>query len=172
MFLKRFRDKSNQKYINNILNSQERVVHNRKIETVGILLNFDEFNNFDQLRLLFKNSGIKDNRVKIISFIDDEKGKPNSWDAFFNPKDFGWKGKITNTELEDFINTKFDALVCYFKNDNLELDMVTACSKANFKIGISNKDPRLYDLIIDVDTKHLPIFQNEILKYLKVLNKI
>lgn len=172
MFLKRFRDKSNQKYINNILNSEERNVHRRKIESVGILLNSDEFGNIDQLRLLLKNIGIKDNRVKFISFIDDEKSNPNSWDAFFNPKDFGWKGKINNIELEEFINTKFDALICYYNHSNLELKMVTAKSRANFKIGISNEDPRLYDLIINIETKHLRVFQNEILKYLKVLNKI
>ncbi|MBT8264989.1 MAG: hypothetical protein KJO41_03750 [Bacteroidia bacterium] len=172
MFLKRFRDKSNQKYINNILKSQKRVVHDRKIQTVGILLNFEEFNNLDQMRLLVKSIGIKDNRVKIISFIEDDKTKPNSWDSFFNPKDFSWKGKIKNTELEGFIQTEFDALICYFQKDCLELNMVTACSEANFKIGLSDHDPRLFDLIIDVEPRHLSVFKNEIQKYLKVLNKI
>jgi len=172
MFLKRFRDKSNQKYINNILNSEERNVHRRKIESVGIILNFDEFGNYDQLRFLLKNIGIKDNRVKFISFVDDEKANPNSWDAFFHPKDFGWKGKINNIELDEFISTKFDALICYYNHSNLELKMVTAKSRANFKIGISNEDPRLYDLIINIETKHLQVFQSEIQKYLKVLNKI
>ena len=172
MFLKRFREKSNQKYIEKILSSDVRNVHQGKIESVGVILNFEEYNNLDQLRLMLKSIGIKDNKVKFISFIDDEKSKPNSWDAFFNPKDFGWKGKIKNIELEEFINYKFDALISYYNQDILELNFVTALSGANFKIGISNYDLRLYDLIIDIETKHLHVFQNEILKYLKVLNKI
>ncbi|MBT8273825.1 MAG: hypothetical protein KJO77_08465 [Bacteroidia bacterium] len=172
MFLKRFREKSNQKYIEKILNSEVRNVHKNKVESVGVILNNDEFKNLDQMRLMLKNVGIKDNKVKFISFIEDEKSKPNSWDAFFNPKDFGWKGKINNVELQEFINTEFDALISYFNHDIPELNFVTALSRANFKIGISNHDPRLYDLIIDIETKHLHVFQNEILKYLKVLNKI
>lgn len=172
MFLKRFREKSNRKYIDRILNSEVRNVHQRKVESVGVILNYEEFKNLDQMRLMLKNIGIKDNKVKFISFIEDEKSKPNSWDAFFNPKDFGWKGKINNVELQEFIETDFDALVSYYNRDILELNFTTALSRSNFKIGISNHDPRLYDLIIDVDAKHLHVFQNEILKYLKVLNKI
>ncbi len=172
MFLKRFREKSNQKYINTILKSDIRTIHQNKIESVGIIIKFDEFNNYDQLRLLIKNLGIKDNRVKFIAFIDDEKSKPNSWDAFFNPKDFGWKGKINNVELEEFINSKFDALISYYNEENQYLKQITAMSRANFKIGISETDPRLYDLLISINTKHINVFKNEIEKYLKVLNKI
>ena len=172
MFLKRFREKSNQKYINNILNSVSRVVHQRKADSVGVILNFDEFNDYDKFRQLLKNIGIKDNKVKFISFILDDKTKPNSWDSFFCPKDFGWKGKIDNVDLVEFINSPFDILISYYNNECLELNMATAMSKANFKIGINNNDPRLYDLIINIETKHLNVFQNEIVKYLKVLNKI
>lgn len=172
MFLRRFREKSNQKYINNLLDSDERNVHQNKIDTVGVILNFDEFNNYDQLRALLKNIGIKDNKVKFIAYIDDEGIKPNSWDAFFSPKDFGWKGKVNNTELEQFINTKFDALISFYNAEDLELKLVSASSRANFKIGINNSEPRLYDLIINIKTKDLQVFQNEIFKYLKVFNKI
>lgn len=172
MFLKRFREKSNQKYINNILNSNGREVHGRKAESIGIVLNFDEFNDYDRLRNMLKEIGFKDNKVKFISFIDDEKSKPNSWDAFFNPKNFGWKGKIENTELQDFIDTPFDVLISYYNEECLELNMVTALSKANLKVGINDNDPRLYDLIINIRTEYLDVFQKEIVKYLKVLNKI
>ena len=137
-----------------------------------MILNFDEFNNYDQLRALLKNIGIKDNKVKFIAYIDDEGIKPNSWDAFFSPKDFGWKGKVNNTELEQFINTKFDALISFYNAEDLELKLVSASSRANFKIGINNSEPRLYDLIINIKTKDLQVFQNEIFKYLKVFNKI
>jgi len=172
MFLKRFKEKSNQKYINNLLDVNKRQVHDKKIGTVGVIINFQDYNNYDKLRLLFKNIGLNDNRIKFIAFLDDQKEMPNSWDSFFNSKDFGWKGKINNLELNEFIDTKFDALISYYKKDTLELDLVSALSKANFKIGLSNKEPRLFDLIIDIEPKHIDIFQSEVVKYLKVLNKI
>lgn len=172
MFLKRFKEKSNQKYINNLLDIDKRQINNKEISSVGVIINFQDYNNYDKLRLLFKNIGFNDNRIKFIAFIDDEKGVPNSWDSFFNPKDFGWKGKIDNIDLNEFIDTEFDALICYYQKESLELSLVTALSRANFKIGLTKKEPRLFDLIIDIEPKHIEIFQNELVKYLKVLNKI
>ena len=44
--------------------------------------------------------------------------------------------------------------------------------KANFKIGLSNTDQRLYDLIIDVKPDQFGVFKEELKKYLTVLNKL
>ncbi|RLD30221.1 MAG: hypothetical protein DRI75_00675 [Bacteroidetes bacterium] len=172
MFLKRFKKKSNQNYINKILNSRNESVNDNKLKSVGVILNIDEFDEHEDLRLFLKNIGIMENKIKFITFVTEEKFVPNSWDLYFNPKDFGWKGKINSIELQEFINTKFDALISYYKGDNLELNMVTALSKANFKIGISNSDQRLNDFIIDVKPNQIAVFKQETLKYLKVLNKI
>ena len=172
MFLQRFKKKSIQKYINKRLNSRNVSVNNSKIASIGIILNLDEFNNYDTLRQFFNDIGIMENKIKFIAFITDEKLAPNTWDSYFNPNSFGWHGSIKNVELDEFINTEFDALISYYKDDNLELNIVTTLSKANFKIGISKKDPRLNDFIIDVKPNQTTIFKQEILKYLKVLNKI
>ncbi len=172
MFLKRFKKKSNQNYINKILNSRNKSVNDNKIESVGVILNLDEFNEHENLRLFLKSIGIMENKIKFITFITDEKLVPNSWDSYFNPENFGWNGKIKNIELQAFINTKFDALISYYKADNLELNTVTALSKANFKIGISVYDQRLNDFIIDIKPNQVNVFKQETIKYLKVLNKI
>lgn len=172
MFLRRLKEKSNQKYFKNLLNSKREKSKSGKVDSVGVLLNFDEFNAYDKFRKMLKNIGIKENRVKFLALIDDEMVKPNSWDAFFCKKDFGWNAKITNVELSEFIDTEFDALICYYNEDVLELNLVAAMSNANFKIGIGKQDDRLYDLIIDLDSSHSEVFQYELEKYLKVLNKI
>lgn len=172
MFFKRFKRKSNQKYINNILNNRKSSVDDRPIKYVGVIFNNDEFKNYDELRSFFKSIGINENRVKFITFIDDEKSRPNGWDAFFYPENFGWKGKIEGVDLVDFVNEPFDALISYYRSDILELNMATVLSKANFKIGITDKDERLYDFIINIDPNQINVFKNELIKYLKVFNKI
>ena len=172
MFLRRFKEKSNQKYINNILNASRAGVSSHPIASVGIILNYDECNKYDALRAIFKSVGILENKVKFLTFITDEKMTPNNWDAYFNPKNFGWKGNINNVEAQEFIKTEFDALISFYKEDNLELNMITASSKANFKIGISNNDDRLHDFIIDIKPHQIDLFKYELIKYLKVLNKI
>lgn len=172
MFFKRLKKKSNQKYINKVLNDSKPSVDGRTIKYIGVIFNHDEFRNHDQMKDIFKSIGIHENRIKIITFIDDEKSRPNSWDAFFYPENFGWKGKIEGADLVDFVNEPFDALISYYHQDNLELNMATVKSKANFKIGISSKDERLYDFIINIAPDQIKIFKNELIKYLKVFNKI
>jgi hypothetical protein len=172
MFFKRLKKKSNQKYINNILNNRKASVDERSIKYVGVIFNHNEFKNYDQIRHVFKEIGINENKVKFITFIDDAKSRPNSWDAYFYPENFGWKGKIEGVDLIDFVNEPFDALISYYQHDNLELNMATTLSKANFKIGITNKDERLYDFIINIEPNQINIFKNELIKYLKVFNKI
>jgi hypothetical protein len=172
MFLQRFKKNSIRNYINKILNSRNMPVSDNKIESVGVILNHDEFNEHEDIRLFLKGIGIMENKIKFITFITEKKLAPNTWDSYFSPKDFGWNGKIKNIELQEFIDIKFDALISYYKEDNLELNVATALSKANFKIGISKNDERLNDFIIDVKPDEIIIFKQELLKYLKVLNKI
>ena len=79
---------------------------------------------------------------------------------------------IKNLDLQEFIETDFDALISYYKKDNLELNYATACSKANFKIGLSNYDQNLNDFIIDINPNFIDIFGKELKKYLTGLKKI
>jgi len=45
-------------------------------------------------------------------------------------------------------------------------------SKAKFKVGLSSKDKRLHDFILELDPKEKDTFKIEIIKYLKTLKKI
>ena len=71
-----------------------------------------------------------------------------------------------------FTEQKFDLLISYYKTNKDQLNFVTALSKANFKIGINNQDPRLHDLIIDVEPSQTEVFKFELLKYLTQLNRL
>ena len=101
-----------------------------------------------------------------------ERINNSSWDSCFSPKDIGWNGNIKNTELKIFLNQDFDALISYYADDKLELRMLTALSKAKFKIGVLQTDSRLNDLIIKTDMSEFDVFKNEVFKYLTILNKI
>ncbi|WP_040279970.1 DUF6913 domain-containing protein [Psychroserpens damuponensis] len=172
MILKVFKVKSNQKYINKLLNARQVAVSSTKVNTVGVILNMNEFSDFEAFRLFFKSLGIQASKAKIIAFVDDPKDSNELWDTYFNPKHFGWKGKINNTDLQTFVDTKFDVLISYYKESHVELNLITAASKANFKVGLTNDDERLYDLMINVKPNEFRVFKNELKKYLTVLNKL
>lgn len=172
MIFKAFKEKSNQKHINKLLNSRSAAVNQKKVQTVGVILNLSEFADLDAFRSFFKELEILPPKTKMITFVEDNKITDKLWDTYFSPKDFGWNGTIKNIELQTFIDTEFDALICFYRQNVLELNLITASSKANFKIGISNYDPRLYDLILDLQSNNFTLFKTELKKYLIVLNKL
>ena len=172
MFLKLFKKRSNEKYINNILDNRSVSISSEKIRSVGVIVNLDEFKNYESLINIFSYLGINENKVKFVTFVSEKDATLNSWDSYFTPSEFGWGGSIHNIDVNEFINTKFDALVSYYNSDCFELNLVTAKSKANFKIGISFHDKRLHDFILNIETKYTDVFKNELEKYLKGLNKI
>jgi len=172
MFLKAFKQKSKQKYINKLLNSRRLEFKQGKIKNVGIILNLKEFDQFEAFLTFFKSLEIQDNKISVLAFVENDKQVNPLWGNYFSSKDFGWKGKLKNIELKNFLDNEFDILISFYKQNVLELNLVTAKSKANFKVGLSGLDNRLYDLILDVDTNDFKLFKSELTKYLTVLNKI
>ena len=172
MILQSFKEKSNKKYLSSILKTRSVVYDDNKIDSLGIILNIDEANDLELLKTLATNMRVRPNKLNVIAFTSNKTETTYSWDVCFNPKDFGWNGKIKNIELQSFLDTKFDALISYYSEDILELKMLTAKSKAKFKIGILQTDKRLNDLIIKTNLKEFKVFKNEILKYLHIFNKI
>lgn len=172
MILKAFKRKSNEKYLNNVLSVRNVHINNTKIESLGIIINTDEVDGFEQFKDLAANLNVRANKVKVIAFSKEKKEIQNSWDSCFNHKDLGWKGTIKNVELKAFLNTEFDTLISYYFKDALELKLFTAMSRAHFKIGVLQTDARLNDLIIKTNLKEFNVFKKEIIKYLTILNKI
>ena len=128
----------------------------------------DFIDTFERNQTLFSKAG----KIKFIAFLSENDTKLNHWDSYFEKKDFGWNGLINNLDLQEFIDTEFDILISYYKKDNLELNYATACSKANFKVGLSNHNQNLNDIIIDISPNFIDIFGKELEKYLTGLKKI
>ncbi|MBO3117351.1 hypothetical protein J4050_11370 [Winogradskyella sp. DF17] len=172
MFLKAFKKKSNQKYVNNLLANRRASVNSKKVVKVGVLLHIDEYDNFESFRTFFKALGLNAPTHKVVGFVTDDNYEDSQWETFFSPKDFGWKGRIKNTELQAFIDQDFDVLVSYYNQKDLYLDWITAASQANLKVGLTREDERLFDLFLDVDAKAFETFKTEFEKYLHILNKL
>ena len=172
MFLKAFKEKSNRKYVNKLLDVPKAVVNSNKVKTVAVLLNAREYDDFEAFRQYFKALNLSSPKHKVVAFINDDKYESSQWETYFSPKDFGWKGKLNNIDLQSFVDEDYDVLISYYKQECLELNLITALSKANFKVGLARNDERLYDLIIDVKPQEIETFKKEFKKYLNILNKL
>ena len=172
MILKAFKEKSNQKFINTLLSNRKVEVSDGKMKTVGVLLDDDQYLKKDDFVNFFKDLNLLPSDQKFLIFSKTDSTNYNKWDDVFESKDFGWKGKIKNNDLQNFINYKFDVLISFYTVNEIELNQVTAMSQANFKVGISNDDERLYDLIIDIMPSDFKNFKTEFKKYITILNKL
>jgi|TARA_B110000114_G_scaffold127158_1_gene133142 hypothetical protein len=172
MFFKQFRTLSLQKNITLILKSRIKNFQSGKVNSIGVIFDYDSYYNYDFFRNLIKDLGVNDTKVRFIAKVDLEKNKPNSWDSFFSLDNFDWLGRPKSVEIEEFVEQPFDVLISYYKPNQLELNLVTARSKANFKIGITNEDSRLHDLTIDVEPSDTDVFRTELIKYLTQLNRL
>jgi hypothetical protein len=172
MIFKLFKEKSNKKYLDNILAKRCIDNANSEIKSLGVIIHIDKYDDYESFRELASHLNIHNKNLKVIAYTTNEKTDNNSWDECFTIKDFGWHGKIKNISLKSFIETKFDALISYYEDDVLELKLITGMSKAHFKIGLFQEDNRLNDLIINTCLNEFIVFKNELFKYLTILKKI
>ncbi|OIQ16340.1 hypothetical protein [Lacinutrix sp. MedPE-SW] len=172
MILKGFKEKSNQNYINKTLNNRVVLATNSKIKSIGVIINADETVDYKKISSLLKTLNVNPNNFQIIAFTIEKTFEENSNFQCFNKKSIGWKGSIKNETLKHFLNREFDILISYYVEAPMYLKLLTAVSKARFKVGILQEDERLNDLIIKTDIENYKMFEIELLKYLSILNKI
>ncbi|WP_282122208.1 DUF6913 domain-containing protein [Algibacter mikhailovii] len=172
MILKGFKEKSNEKYLNKLLSERHVNISDDAVISLGVVFNVDEVDKAELFYKLAEYIQVKENRVKIIAFSESKKEIISNWEECYNANDFGWNGTIKNSGLETFLDTKFDVLISFYERELLELKIITARSKAKFKIGIMQSDERVNDLIVKTSLNEFHLFKEEVFKYLKILKKI
>ena len=171
MILKALREKSNQKFVEQALLKRKPLILSEKIDSVGILLSHSEFHDYKKIEELFLELGVSKDNCKIATYTTPKHPDVEKLKLPFTVNDFGWKGQLKNSELQDFTESNFDVLICYFLDNNKELSQIAAVSQANFKIGITDKEARLFDLIINMKSLDFDVFRVELKRYLNILKK-
>lgn len=90
----------------------------------------------------------------------------------FTNKDLNWKGNFTNPNAIKFLDTPFHLLIGYYTEDNLYLKAAVLQSKSSFKVGFSNREENLFELVINTKLENITEFIAELKKYLIALQKI
>jgi len=145
---------------------------NSKLRTLGFLVDEMIFQDFEKLYDFAKIFDLQPKDVKVFSFLEVRKKLPSLNQNQINNKDFNWKGEIQNQNAQEFLDRDFDVLVGLYNGKHRFLDLLVSESKAKFKVGFKDADPRLYDLLIAVSTSDLPTFTTELKKYVTLLNKV
>jgi len=153
-------------------NSSSSLQVNNPIKTVGILVKENSKFDFEGLKRLQKQIPIGSKNFSVLTYKIQNETYNEFRGAFFYEKHVSLTGKIKSKEVSDFLNQEFDMLIDYTAADTIFAKFLTAMSKAKFKVGYFTEDENLYDLMINVPIDNTKEFNNELIKYLKILNKI
>lgn len=141
-------------------------------DTIGILVNADEFSNYEFLRNLGE-SILKDVPVEILAYSKTKSETSEENVILFSNSDFKLTGVVKSAKLSDFVAKPFRFLISYYQRENVFLHFLKASSKGAFKIGVQQQASACFqDLTIDCNLEQTEVFKSEVLKYLKIVNRI
>lgn len=164
---KRFLQKKYQTLLKHPLRRKSPV--HKHITTVGILALDSISSNVDLQQHVTDTFGVRN--PKIYSFRNFSKDHTASY-KHFSEEDFDWKGNITDSSLQAFLDADFDMLITFFERDHLYLAYATLSSKASLKVGYANVNSQLFDLEIQVDHADISTYLLEVKKYLTILDRL
>jgi hypothetical protein len=143
------------------------------LKTLAVLIDATQSINIVSLLKLANELGVKSEELKVMGYKEDQKEIIDDKDAaYYNDKSFGVNGAIKSKSLQDFVDEDFDVLINFYEKNSVELNYIAAASKAKFKVGFSEVDHRINDLIIGSTTNDSNLFISELKKYLKILQII
>lgn len=143
------------------------------IKTIGVLADSRLFGSYDISRNLSQKLNLPHKNFEIIIFENLKDDFVTQHYNTFSEKGFGMYGKIKEQNIIGFINTDFDLLINYCDYDSVFTTVVALRSKAKFKVGFTDeKTKELYDFTIDIEGNKIDIFNDELAKYLQILELI
>ena len=174
MNLNTFKKKQIAKKIERLLKNKDKnnsLQVSKNITSVGIIV--DENSNFDfeKLKILQREIASGSKNFSVLTYKATEDNFNEFRGVSITEKDFSWSGKLLSKDITSFLDKPFDMLIDYTKADVIFKMYLVVQSKAKFKVGFANVDDRIYDLMIAVEND-ITIFNKELIKYLKILNKL
>ena len=168
-----FKRKSNQFFFDNRLpNWLKKPADSSSKEITNVLVLIDNISEKEMIhKSLLSLFEIESANLDII-VVQQKISKDQVSEEINTPKDFGWFGKIKSDRLKSVLTKKYDLLINYSNVDNLYCNLLLLQCKVAFKTGFAHLDSRFYDLTIDCEPNNLELFNNELKKYLIILNKI
>jgi hypothetical protein len=142
------------------------------VNSVGLLVDGDCFSEIVALKKALVLNGISKDAIKTLVCKESSNTGNSSLDSTFGLDQFNWKGEVSSPDVKYFLNEKFDLLISYYNKEKPILLFSTNKSNAQFKVGFSNIDKRFNHFTIETPIENYELFSKELLKYMKILNKI
>jgi len=144
-----------------------------RIQTIGVLADSRLFGSYDISRNLSQKLNMPHKSFEIIIFENLKDDFVTQHYNTFSEKDFGMYGKVKGKNVKGFVDTNYDLLINYCSLDSIYANIVAVQSKAKFKVGFADEQLEdLYDFMIVIEGNKIDVFNDELAKYLQILELI
>ena len=134
---------------------------------VGCIIDTNLDIDYFQILELMEKIGLKQKDVKIISYSDTAFNDPFS-KMRISKDSINFYGKIVSADANEFISYDYDLLINYF-GDNEILTLISSKTNSNFRVGYSESNKNINDIMFSNFFNNFEKFSNELIKYLKFL---
>ncbi|SEB53640.1 hypothetical protein SAMN04489761_1270 [Tenacibaculum sp. MAR_2009_124] len=166
-----FKYKSIEKQYNKL--KEKNIVSNNKggkVKSVAVILDNASLENVITSNLASKLNFDKKNITFLVyrNFSKKDEEVPK----FFTEKEIGFNASLKSDNLKNFVKNDYDLLINYTKSSNLYTNVITLHSQAKLKAGFAGIDDKLFDIVVSDATFNEAVLNQELKKYLTILNKI
>lgn len=132
----------------------------------GVLYNVERFDE-EQIRISIENNfDIVASELNFLGFCNSAEHKYENDGNVFSLKDFTLFGQHDSEVISAFINQNYKVMFNFFDKDQTCLELISQQTKAELKVGFSNCNQQINDLLLILDANDIDFFR-ESSKYIK-----
>lgn len=133
---------------------------------IGILFNDDVSDKYQLQQLIEKNFDVDPSEINFLGFSRHRYDRVEKPGFVFIQKDFSLFGQPKSEVINNFTRHKYKLLFNFFGEEELCLEIVAQLTEAKLKVGLSESNEKINDLLLALDSKNLDFFK-ESSKYIK-----
>ena len=121
----------------------------RQVRKIGVVFTMNNLDDYEAIRA-FENRLKKEGKeVIVLCYLPKDVENFHFHYDIFTLKDFSATGEVKASNIANFLQQKFDYLICLDKQPNMYIEYLLAASQARFRIGnyTSGKES-LFELMI------------------------
>ena len=137
----------------------------------SIAILFDATHETDRKNVLDFTTKLKEEqrkKVRLLGFVDAKHPLGQTIFPQFTQKELRWNGKPFGKATEDFLDEKYDLLLCLNKTEVPSLHWLACAAQAHMKIGTATTASHDFDLMLETPAeKGVPFFVDQLHLYLE-----
>ncbi|EMR02808.1 DUF6913 domain-containing protein [Cesiribacter andamanensis] len=121
----------------------------RQARKVGVLFSMTNLDDYEAIRAFEKKLKSEGKEVVVLCYLPKNVENFHFHYDVFTVTDFSATGKVKAANVANFLEQKFDYLICLDRSPNIYLEYLLAASQARFRIGnYTDGKEALFELMI------------------------